>query len=422
MKNIEFEYVASGFSYFRINGKDRLTPDLIDFFKKTFCSINDTLNHKVSLLYNAYTEKNHGEMFRDTLKPLVHHVHADSGGLQMITLGKTITDELKEDVYANQAKYSDIAMAFDVIPVKVLGEKSVRLDTKTRLFDAEKHEECAKESGKNLRRQIEYFLEQKTSTRPFLIAQGNCYETYMKWVEIMLKQLPKNYVECIGGIAMGAAALGKGPLEDIKRAFYFTQLPISLKENHLHLLGVGAFPRMIPTLNFVQNGLYNNMTISYDSTTHTASITRGLYFYKVRMLNYSRVMGEDYITMYNDIGKNFPGGVYEYPVEVFHACLNAPTSVIEKKYGSSDPSAKTAVAYISSAIKNFCSCVNHMALSRDDLLKFLPVKEKNTFVTLYDVKTLKDFNCWLKDVGKYVESDSLDVYNKYSNLESLFGD
>lgn len=419
MKNIEFEYVASGFSYFRINGKDKLIQDLIDYFNNTFCSINNTLNHKVSLLYNAYTEKNHGEMFLKTLKPLVHHVHADSGGLQMITLGKTITEELKQDVYENQAKYSDIAMAFDVIPVKVLGEKSVRLDTKTRLFDAEKHEECAKESGKNLKTQIEYFLKQKSTTRPFLIAQGNCYETYMRWVEIMLKQLPKSYIECIGGVAMGAAALGKGPLEDIKRAFYFTQLPIN--QTHLHLLGVGAFPRMIPTLTFVQNGVYKDMNISYDSTTHTASITRGLYFHKVRMLNYSRVFGEDYHTIYNDIRRNFPG-VYTFPVEILHECLNNPSSVIEERYGTAEASVKTAIAYISSAIKNFCANVDRMSRSREDLLKFLPVKEKNTFVTLYDVKNLTDFNSWLRDVGKYVESDALDVYNKYSNLESLFGD
>jgi hypothetical protein len=420
MKNIEFEYVASGFSYFRINGKDKLSDEFVKFFQKTFCSINNTHNHKISLLYNAYTEKNHGEMFKG-LKPFVHHIHADSGGLQMITLGKTITEELKQDVYENQAKHSDIAMAFDVIPVKVLGDKSVRLDTKTRLFDAERHEECAKESGKNLAKQIEYFLDQKSTTRPFLIAQGNCYESYMKWVELMLKELPKSYIECIGGIAMGAAALGKGPLEDIKRAFYFTQLPIELKSNHLHLLGVGAFPRMIPTLIFVQNEVYKDMTISYDSTTHTASITRGLYFHKIRMLNYSRTFGVDHYTMHADIERNFPGA-FKYDVKMFHECLNTPTSVIEKKYGSADAAVKTAIAYISSAIKNFCANVDHMSRHQKDLLKFLPVKEKNTFVTLSNVHTLQDFNCWLRDVGKYVESDALDVYNKYSNLESLFGD
>lgn len=421
MNNIKFEYVASGFSYFKINNKDRFTDDIIDFFKKTYASIDNQHNHNISLLYNAYTEKNHGEMFKDTIKPHVHKIHADSGGLQMITLGKTITDELKQSVYENQAKYSDVAMSFDVIPVKVLGEKSVRLDTKTRLFDKNKHDECAKETGKNLAKQIEYFLENKSESKPFLITQGNCYDTYMRWVDIVLKELPHEYVDHIGGIAMGAAALGKGTLEDIKRAFYFTQLPIKLKQNNMHLLGVGAFPRMIPTLIFVQNGLYNNMNISYDSTTHTASITRGLYFYKTRMLNYSRIMNPDYDIIFNDINKNFPG-VYPYDINMLHECLNTAPSLIEKKYNSSDPPIKTAIAYISSAIKNFCSCVDTMSRSKESLLAFLPNRDRSVFESLSTVYTLQDFNYWLKDVGKYVDSDSLSVYNEGYNLNHIFGD
>jgi hypothetical protein len=419
MDNVTFEYVASGFSYFRINSKDNLSADLIDFFKNTYCQINDKHNHKVSLLYNAYTEKNHGEMFSNTLKEHVHHVHADSGGLQMITLGKTITEQLKMEVYTNQAKYSDIAMAFDVIPVKVLGEKSVRLDTKNRKFDADNLEHCAKESGKNLATQIQYFIDNKSKTKPFLIAQGNCYDSYMKWVEIMLKQLPNGFVDYIGGLAMGAAALGKGTLEDIKRAFYVTQLPIKL--DHLHLLGVGAFPRMIPTLIFAQNKVYKNMVISYDSTTHTASITRGLYFYKKKMLNYSRYYGLDYDTIFGDIQKNFPN-VYNYDVKMLHECLNNPPSVIKEKYGSSEASVKTAIAYISSSIKNFCDCVDRMSQSKEDLLRTLPLNYRNAFSALSEVKTLDDFNNWLRNASKHIDSDALGVYNGVSPLDALFGE
>jgi hypothetical protein len=419
MDNVTFEYVASGFSYFKINGRAKLSANYIDFFKNTFSQINGKHNHTVSLLYNAYTEKNRGEMFSDTLKEHVHHIYADSGGLQMITLGKTITEQRKMDVYANQAKYSDIAMAFDVIPVKVLGERYVGVDTKNRKFDAEKLEDCAKESGKNLATQIQYFIENKTKTKPFLIAQGNCYDSYMKWVEIMLKQLPTGFVDHIGGLAMGAAALGKGPLEDIKRAFYVTQLPIELK--HVHLLGVGSFPRMIPTLIFAQNGVYKNMTISYDSTTHTASIERGLYFYRNKMLNYSRYYGPDYDTVFSDIHKNFPG-VYPYDVRMMHECLNKAPSVIEEKYGSPDAPVITAIAYISSAIKNFCDCVDRMSRSKEDLLKTLPSKYKNAFSTLSEVKTLSDFDNWLRNASKHIYSEALGVYNGASPLDALFGE
>jgi len=421
MQNVKFEYVASGFSYFRINKKNGLTPNILDFFKKTYASINDKHNHKVSLLYNAFVETAHGEMFQDTVRPLVHQIHADSGGLQMITLGKTITEQLKMDIYANQAKYSDVAMSFDMIPVKVLGDRSVRLDTTTRKFDPESLESCAKESGKNLEKQIQYFLDQKSKTKPFLIAQGNCYDSYMKWVELMLKEIPSNHVKYIGGIAMGAAALGKGTLEDIKRAFYFTQLPIELEHNHMHLLGVGAFPRMIPTLVFVQNELYKNMVISYDSTTHTASITRGLYFYKTKMLNYPRYLNLDYETIHKDINSNFPN-VFNHDVHLLHECLNNPPSVIAKKYGSTDPSIETAVAYISSAIKNFAKCVDHMVNNEEDMLKLLSPIYQSAFRSLKEVQTLEDFNKWLSSVGKYIDSDALGIYNPTPALEALFGE
>jgi hypothetical protein len=392
---------------------------MIDFFRRTYSSINDQHNHKVSLLYNAFVETNHGEMFQDTMRPIVHQIHADSGGLQMITLGKTITEELKMDVYANQAKYSDIAMSFDMIPVKVLGERSVRLDTNTRKFDPGALQDCAKESGKNLAKQIQYFLDQKSKAKPFLIAQGNCYDSYMKWVELMLKEIPQNHIQYIGGIAMGAAALGKGTLEDIKRAFYFTQLPIKLENNHMHLLGVGAFPRMIPTLVFVQNELYKNMVISYDSTTHTASITRGLYFYKTKMLNYSRIINPDYETILNDININFPG-VYTHNVNNLHECLNKPPSVIAEKYGTTDMSIQTAIAYISSSIKNFARCVDHMSRNEADMLKLLSPIYQSAFRSLKEVKTLTDFNKWLSSVGKYIDSDALGIYNPKPALTALF--
>jgi hypothetical protein len=218
---------------------------------------------------------------------------------------------------------------------------------------------------------------------------------------------------------MGAAALGKGTLEDIKRAFYVTQLPIKL--DHLHLLGVGAFPRMIPTLIFAQNKVYKNMVISYDSTTHTASITRGLYFYKKKMLNYSRYYGLDYDTIFGDIQKNFPN-VYNYDVKMLHECLNNPPSVIKEKYGSSEASVKTAIAYISSSIKNFCDCVDRMSQSKEDLLRTLPLNYRNAFSALSEVKTLDDFNNWLRNASKHIDSDALGVYNGVSPLDALFGE
>ena len=43
-------------------------------------------------------------------------------------------------------------------------------------------------------------------------------------------------------------------------------------------LGVGSIRRMIPYLVFCQNGLYDNVDISYDSTTHSRAVETGLYY------------------------------------------------------------------------------------------------------------------------------------------------
>ena len=47
-------------------------------------------------------------------------------------------------------------------------------------------------------------------------------ERALKWVEYVLDEIPKSNHQFIGGVAMGAAALGTGTLEDIERAFIFT--------------------------------------------------------------------------------------------------------------------------------------------------------------------------------------------------------
>jgi hypothetical protein len=396
-----------------------LLPHNKELFKNTFGTLNNQNNHKFSILYNAYTEKRQGPILKEHYRDYIHTIHADSGGLQMVTLGKTITEQLKDDVYSNQALNSDIAMCFDVIPVKMLSDKSEKLDLDNRRFDPTMLEECARATGKNIRKQIEYFLEQKTTAKPFLITQGNCYDSYMKWVEYIVDELPPEYVQFIGGIAMGAAALGKGTLEDIKRAFYFTQLPIDVKTKHLHLLGVGAVYRVIPNLIFYQNGVYDGTEISYDSTTHTASITRGLYFKGNRMFDYSRDMSHKYQILLNDIENNFPGQ-YQYDIKMFHECLNTPPSKIGLKYGSLDPSIQTTFVYVASAIKNFTKCIDEMSSSKAKVMDFLKGIEKNSFSALYDVHTLDDFNHWLKHVGPYVESEPVRLYNTQATLEDLF--
>jgi hypothetical protein len=413
------EYVASGSSYFKLMYAESLEPQNLDFFARTFGSLNNTHNHKISLLYNAYTEKRPGEWMGEHYRPLVHSIHADSGGLQMVTLGRTITNELKEEVYDSQARNSDIAMCFDVIPVRTLDAgRSERLDLSNRRFDRTDLERCARETGRNLRRQIDFFDEKGSKARPMLITQGNDYDSYMKWTEYVVQELDEYHVSRIGGIAMGAAALGKGSLEDFKRAFYFTQLPIKLESKHLHLLGVGSVYRMIPQFIFMQNGLYEGVEMSYDSTTHTSGVTQGRYYKDDLALNFTRAFDDNYRIVWEDIKRNFP--FYEYDLNTFYEALNISSRTYQEKHGNIDPSLQTYGVFVSSAIKNFLAHVEKLQNSRDEIMKMARGIDATAFNALYSVRTKQDFDHWLSNVGPYVASEPVQEYTEPVTLGDMF--
>ena len=135
------DYVVSGTSYMRFSNpgiaKDETNSQIINMLIDKL--VTDVHSHKFSMLYNGHTESSFGERFL-AYKDHVHEIHADSGGLQIVTQGMTITDELKDKVYENQAKWADVGMCFDEIPVVLTGDRSDRNDVKQRFFDFENYE------------------------------------------------------------------------------------------------------------------------------------------------------------------------------------------------------------------------------------------------------------------------------------------
>ena len=417
---MNFEYVASGCSFFKLIYKEsRERETNLSFFENTFGSCNGYKDHHVSLLYNAHTEKGVGAKLKDAyLGRGCHQIYADSGGLQAVTLGQQITDEFKDSVYKNQATSANIGMSFDEIPVRIIGDKSIRLDLEFRKYDADLLETCARQSGKNLKRQIEVYLDQKTECKPMLITQGNCYDSYMRWVEYMLDEMPQEYTKYIGGIAMGAAALGQGTLEDIKRGFYYTQLPIDLERKHMHLLGVGSVYRMLPNIIFMQNGLYDGVWLSYDSTTHTSGSVQGRYYMNDRTLTFNRVYDDAYRKIHADLTRNFPE--YEYDVDTLYECLNLSSRTYEEKRGNIDPSIQTYIGYVASSIKNFIDHVHRISSKKSAVIAFADKRDKNSFNALYDVRTKEDFEHWLQWIGPHVSSAPVNPYLEPNTLEDLF--
>lgn len=422
------EYVASGTSHIKLNHSIvSASSELVDLNNSYFESLNDKNNHKFSLLFNAFIERSFGEIFKNNYSNHVHSIHADSGGLQIITQGKTVTSELKNEIYKTQAKYSDVAMCFDEIPITTSSKSSGRNDTLNKFFDKENLEYCAKETGKNIKRQIEVVLEENSTTKPMLISQGNCYDSYMKWVECVLSEIPTDYHKHIGGIAMGAAALGTGFLEDIERAAYATKLPFQMKEPHIHILGVGSIRRLMPYIALSRSGYYpSNLHISYDSTTHTAGANMGLFYSKEGTVQFNRVFSNDYVKMYNDINSKYNIADKGVDVRTFHTILNSNTSYYKNESTEVIDNNKmlmyhnTIMAYVSSSISNFTSRINSILESEESFMD-LSIKNKIILEMQYianNVKTLDDFNYWRKIYGSDTKSNRIKTSS--ANIESFF--
>lgn len=393
-----FEYVVSGTSYMRMsNPQVSKSPENVAMVRDLFGKfVHNQKSHTFSALYNAYQESSFGERFQP-YNGSIKNIHADSGGLQIVTLGKTITDELKDKIYTNQAKWADVGMCFDEIPVVLTDGKSDRNDVNARYFDFENYEAMAKKTGKNIKRQLEVFADNDSKCKPFAILQGNCYDTYMTWADRLYSEVSVGDRERIGGIAMGAAALGTGPLEDVKRAFIASQIPWRNKENklHLHILGVGSVRRLIPYIIFCQNGLYDHIELSYDSTTHSRAAETGLYFMDSANFKYTREFTPEYKMFYEDIEKTEPIGC---SLEDFHKILNMGSQAWKDDGGEFPVWLRVRYLFVLSSIRNFMARIEVMMNDPEEILKFMAKRKlEHQYRNLYNIKTVDDFRRWESD-------------------------
>ncbi len=409
----------SGCSYSRITFAESYEDEgCKEFINNCFKNLSNAgENHKFSMLFNAWTEQGFGKIFQN-YKDSIYEIMADSGGLQIITQGLKVTDKIKNEVYDIQGKYANVGLSFDEIPLSFSGEKSSRNDIKDRWFEPDRFVECAKLTGRNVKNQIQSFLDMKTKTKPIYIVQGNDYDTYMRWAEIGLKEIPKEHHKYISGFAMAGPCLGTGALEDIKRAFYFTQLPINTRR--LHLLGVGSVKRIAPFLIFSQSGLYNNLDISYDSTTHSSGVVMGRTYLNEKTQLFGREMNDVYEMIYKSIQKT--PYFSDVSIETFHEIMNSASGVFKEKHGSRVPYIKTFIGFLSFTIDKFIKHMEKCFTSKDVIFKLAKnSKERNVFDSLYQIKNYDDFVSWEKNVGRSVISKKVSCRKiESTNIEELF--
>ena len=414
MKN-KLEYIASGVSFTRITQKEVFAhPPTHTFINSAFDVLNSHYkSHTFSLLYNAFSESSFGEILAN-YKDHINEIMVDSGGLQMVTCGENITSELKTKVYKNQGEFGTTALSFDEIPVIVKGESS-RNDYTSRFFDEDNFDDYAKATGKNVATQIQTFLDMKSNTKPIFIAQGNCLDTYCRWTELALGEIPKEHHQYIDGVAMGAAALGPGQLEDIQRAFYFTQLPI--ETGRLHLLGVGSAVRLIPNLIFAQAGIYGDTKISYDSTSHSSACEFGNFYHNRRTNLIGRKFDAILYTKVLNIIQNGPFRIEGLTLDDFYWIMNNPMGSSTEKYGDKTKFIQVKVAMFASSVFNFMEHVDFLTQKKSNVLASIKNKKiKSTMESLYTINTIKDFKYWEKHISRYVNSKRISSISKNNSM------
>ena len=416
----DLEYVVSGTSFMRLaNPHISDYPDRLKAVNEMLTTmVNGHHNHRFSILYNAFTEPGYGERILH-YNDHIDQIHADSGGLQIVTQGMSITPELKNKVYENQAKYADVGMCFDEIPVVLTNDKSDRNDVKQRYFDFENYKQLAKNTASNINDQLDVFETHNSKCKSFVIVQGNDYNTYMDWANIILEDVKRH--DMLGGVAMAGAALGTGPKEDVKRAFIASQIPLRNSEGNLklHVLGIGAIRRLLPYLIFSQNGLYEHVDISYDSTTHSRAVEGGMYYHNEGTIKFNRTLDQKYHTIYEDVDNFVPLGV---TMEDFHKIMNWGTEKWMKEGGTYEDWILVRLKVIFMSIRNFMEHVSSVMQDKDSILAAADkIGLEKHYRNLYNVRTLDDFHHW--DTNQYLGGamKSQMVQSKKPNtLDGLF--
>jgi len=262
---MKLEYVMSACSMFNYLDQN------VDCIKYAVPELTKNTNHEFSMLYNAYTEAKQSSALHDKYGKYIFNQHADSGGLQIVMLGKKNTPEVRDAVYKNQAEFSDVGMCFDEIPLDNTAQgKMAKVIHGSKTLRTGDMYEFGKMTGINIKRQLEIFEQSNSKCLPQLILQGNSPEDFKNFYEGAKFELGDDIYK-LRGCALADTCIGTGVLEacDMLSMLKFLDLPKNLRLN-VHLLGVGSVRRMLPALLLIKSGyIDSDIHLSYDSSTHS---------------------------------------------------------------------------------------------------------------------------------------------------------
>lgn len=247
----------------------------------------------VDILFNAYTETEFGTHIRNNDNFNFEKIYADSGGLQIVTLGKPVDDTIKKTIYETQ-KIADYAMCFDEIPTISIGNGTAgRASTGDKLYQPERAESCAIKTANNIKEQCEVLKDSKSTV--FYIIQGNTVDDMISWFDSGATVMT-DYSK-IGGLALADTCMGNGTLESIEMIVAYNSIrqkySSSVVKNHIHLLGVGSVTRLLPFIYSKGGMLPEDLTVSFDSTSFSMTYMMGK-FKNTDNSNVARYQYEEY--------------------------------------------------------------------------------------------------------------------------------
>jgi hypothetical protein len=290
-QKVDFEYVFSGTNMMNLlpfKKKDNHTQEYNDLkmkvitdgvlmIKKECAEMFNEFNVKTSILYNAYVEPKKGDGYNNYNNVGFDDLYADSGGLQVVTQGSELTEELKLKIYEQQ-KNAKYAFCFDEIPVENKSGVTAlagggRANVSMKQFDYSRFKECAERTGVNINNQLNAF--EGTNTQGFYIVQGNTYQDMVDWVRWGGKKI--HNLDYLAGIAPADTCMGNGELEscDMIMASRIIYDEFENINKRMHLLGIGAPTRMLPVIQLMKSGFLENVNISFDSSSNAMAMMNG---------------------------------------------------------------------------------------------------------------------------------------------------
>jgi len=212
------------------------------------------------------------------------NLYSDSGGLQATRRNIIIDDEFKNKIYETQAKYSDFAMTFDEMPLKLIevNKTGDRVGALDRVYIKELIKPTAELSAKHIRNQNKVFEDLGSSTGILPILHGysplhkhkkgrndNTYVEYAKYLFDGLEDFNN-----VNGLSIASLTAHADNRVGILKVLDFVPRILASNEinskflKHVHLLGLASPQRLLPIISLVKSGMIDSRVqkISFDST------------------------------------------------------------------------------------------------------------------------------------------------------------